>query len=378
MTIDTSMLAMKLKKYRVQFLLTIEELSYSTGIPCERLIEFELGKRLPTGDEILIISDFYKCDYKFFISNEQLTAFEQTELLFRRFGESLSKEDRIAIQEVLYLAECEEFLLQELGITKKEFKFIKQGALFKQHGIEAAKALRKHLNYQDRKVPKDVFKDFRSIGIHIFRRHLQNSNISGIYIKHPVVGKCILVNYNEDVYRQRFTCAHEVGHSILDDKEEIIVSFNDWDKKDLSEIRANTFASNYLLPPLFLRKLSETINWDNQKIIEWSNELKVSTQALIIALKTEGLINENQFKSFKSLKVPKSLKVDPELSGDLSNNEILRKKKFLELGLSPTYVSICFEALRRNIISLDRMCEMLLIGERQLFEIADLYKEVVI
>jgi Zn-dependent peptidase ImmA (M78 family) len=72
----------------------------------------------------------------------------------------------------------------------------------------------KWYEYLDHAVPLDVYADFRSIGIHVFRRKLGNSKISGLFIMHPVAGKCALVNSNEDVYRQRFSAAHETIHRL--------------------------------------------------------------------------------------------------------------------------------------------------------------------
>ena len=64
--------------------------------------------------EVLILADFFQCEYRFFVSNEKLAAFEQTESLYRRFGTEFSKKDRRSIQEFFLLCECEAFLMAEL------------------------------------------------------------------------------------------------------------------------------------------------------------------------------------------------------------------------------------------------------------------------
>ena len=88
-----------------------------------RLNDLNEQKADPTGDEVLIIADFFKCDYNFFISNERLTAFEQTEKLFRKYGDELTKEDRWSIQEFLFLSECEHFLFEALKKPKRKTLF---------------------------------------------------------------------------------------------------------------------------------------------------------------------------------------------------------------------------------------------------------------
>src|SRR5438132_8834334 len=112
MSLDLTLLASKLSRYRAQFKATRADVSAGTGIPEETVLAYEQGTREPTGDHILIIADFYKCDYNFFVSNEKLAPFEQTETLFRTHGDALSAEDRWAIQEFLFLCDCEETLLR--------------------------------------------------------------------------------------------------------------------------------------------------------------------------------------------------------------------------------------------------------------------------
>lgn len=377
MSFDLKSLGNKLKKYREQLGLTIDELSSNTGIPPQKLSDFEEGKKEPTGDEILIFSDRFKCDYNFFISNEKLAPFEQTETLYRKFGDEFSKEDRWAIQEFLYLCECEEYLLRALPQHKskiKHFRFVKKGNYFKKHGWDAAAALRKFLGYKEIEVPRDIYIDFRNIGIHTFRRMLSNSNISGIYIKHPTAGKCILVNYDEDVYRQRFTVAHEAGHAILDDTEEPVVSFAS--STSYEEIRANNFASHFLIPPEFLQNLAKTnIKWDEETVIKWANELRVNIQTLVFALEDAKVISKNQSRKFLRLKIPKEWKIDPELPEDLLIKEKEKRKELLQKGLSTFYVKLCFEAYREGLISIGRLAEMLLASEYELATFIKLFGE---
>ncbi|MCG9892795.1 MAG: XRE family transcriptional regulator [Thermosynechococcaceae cyanobacterium MS004] len=376
MTFDLSLFSSKLRKYREQLKTSLDEVSAATGISTQALATLENAKRRPTGDEVLILADYYQCDYQFFISNEKLAPFEQTETLYRRHGNEFSKEDRWTIQEFLFLCECEEFLLNAPPRRDyKPFRFSKVGDYFKGHGEQAATKLREHFGYSSIQVGSDIYDDFRRLGFHIFRRQLGNSNISGLYIKHPTAGKCILVNYSEDVYRQRFTAAHESAHAILDEEEDFIVSFV-WDKSNLVEIRANTFASRYLMPPDFLRNIPDSSNWTTDKAIDWANRLKVSTEALANALKNANLISQSTAIQIKAVKVPSDRKIDPELPASLSPATRLRREQSLKRGLSTFYVNLCFEAYEQDFISAGRLAEMLLVSERELNEMADLYGRV--
>lgn len=178
MTFNLHIFGDKLSRYRNQFLYSITDVAYATGISHAALAELETGNRRPTGDEVLILADFFKCDYKFFLSNEKLAPFEQTETLFRKFGSEFSQSDRWSVQECLFLADCEAYL--ERSLNKQpvvSFEFIKTGDIFKNHGKLAAKSLRSHLNYSEKEVSMHIYRDMRNIGIRVFRRKLTQASL---------------------------------------------------------------------------------------------------------------------------------------------------------------------------------------------------------
>lgn len=373
MSLDLVAFGKKLERYRLQFQMSQEDISKSTGIAEALVRSYEAGEVEPSGDHILILADFFKCDYKFFISNEKLAPFEQTETLFRAHGDQLSPTDRWAIQEFLYLCECESMLSASLDRTTDTFRFAKSGSFFKKHGADAAVALRRHLRYEGNQVPMDVFADFRNIGLHVFRRHLENSTISGLFIRHPLAGDCVLVNYSEDVYRQRFTVAHEAGHAILDTDREVNLSLTSWDSSDLSEIRANVFASHFLMPPEFLAGIPNVDQWDAAKAIEWANRLKVSTHALSLALSQAKLVDSGSASVIRNAKVPQADKQDAELPSTLSQRTRDLKRQFLERGLSTHYVSLCFDAYEADMITAGKLAEALLSDMHAIQQIADVF-----
>ncbi|SRR5579871_3190449 len=368
---DLVLFGSKLKGYREQFQLTPRELAASTGIPHTTLAAFEQGKASPSGDEVLILSDFFKCDYQFFISNEKTGPFEETDLLFRRYGEEFRKEDRWAVQEFLYLCACEEFLVHELGKrASTAIPRIPKGSHNRTQGMRAAASMRKALGYKPGELQKNIYSDLRKLGIHIFRRRLGNSNISGLTLKTPHAGNCILINYDEDPYRQRFSAAHEACHVLLDSEEEIIVSLAKNRNSDM-EARANYFASYYLMPPEIIKSIPS--KWSDQEAIRWANEFQVSAHALSIALRRERLISPEEQKSLLSVRVPKNMKRDPELPPDLTDLVRSRKEHFLERGLSGYYVDLCFDAFEQDMISRGRLAEMLLAEPSEITDLAAIF-----
>ncbi|QEA14324.1 helix-turn-helix domain-containing protein [Comamonas flocculans] len=373
MAIDLRTLGSKLAKYRGQLKESSVEVASSTGIDAARLAAIEAGQQEPTGDEVLILADHYRCDFKFFISNEQVAPFEQTETLYRAHGNDFTKEDRRAIQEFLYLCETEDFLVRELGRPPKSFSFAPSGAFFKGHGEAAAASLRTALGYSDREVPRDVYAEFRSVGVHVFRRKLGNSNISGLFIMHPVAGKCALVNHSEDIYRQRFSAAHEMAHAIFDFSQGASVSFEGASGSDMVELRANRFASCFLMPPAFLAQLPDPARWTDADAQRWANDLRVSCVALAIALKEAKLIDAATCDRIRRLRVARDAKIDPELPDSLSVAQRERKARLLESGLSDHYVGLCFDGFSAGVISIGRLAEALLCSHGELAELADLY-----
>ena len=91
MAIDLRTLGSKLSKYRGQLKESIIGCASSTGIDADRLASIEAGRAEPSGDEVLILADHYRCDFKFFISNERVAPFEQTETLIARMATTSPK-----------------------------------------------------------------------------------------------------------------------------------------------------------------------------------------------------------------------------------------------------------------------------------------------
>lgn len=374
MSINLQAVSEKLKHARELQGLSLLNVSEGTGITHERLEKIESAQLKPSGDEVLILASFYHHDFLDFLDDARPAPFEKTDILYRRHGSAFTPEDRRAIQEFLYLCEIESALESDLNISTTTFSPIPRGGHFKTHGEEAAEELRSVLRYKQNAIPRDVFADIRKIGIHIFRRRLTNSDISGLYIEHPVAGHCVLINYDEDIYRQRFSACHEAAHAIFDSRESVILSYQPgsarYDKGDLKEIRANRFASCYLMPPSLLPNVSA---WTPDTAVEWAQKLRVSTAALSYALLEAGKISANEARTIRSVRVSSNEKIDPEAPENLTELQRSRRKALLERGLSDYYVGLCFEAHQQGLMSAGRLSEALLADYADTREISVLY-----
>lgn len=371
MSFDLKVFGQKLNRCRKHLELSLEEVSRKVGLEPLRIDQLEKGMVEPSGDEVLILADFYLQDYHYFISNEQKSTAEQVETLYRKLGKEISKQDKWSIQEFLFLCECEEFVLNGVDYYRKEFKFNTKGILYRQQGVEAANALRKFLGYNDDQVIPDIYQELRKIGLHIFRRRLENSNISGLFLSHPNAGRCILVNYDEDVFRQNFTVAHETGHAILDYGETVNISFAKDDTKDAREVRANAFASAFLVPP-GLKERFQKISWTDELLKSTSIKLKINPIVLVYALKNMGILNNQDLYKFKYTKLNRDEKIDAELA-NLGRKIHDAKVECFKLGLSKFYIMKCYDAYSAGVISSNRMAEMLLTSTTELPALLSLF-----
>jgi hypothetical protein len=92
-----------------------------------------------------------------------------------------------------------------------------------------------------------------------------------------------------------------------------------------------------------------------------------------VALKAAGRIDDARMDQMRRSRLPAAAKVDPELSIDLTARQRERKQYLLDLGLSDFYVNLCFDALRKGVISIGRLCEALLSDHAGAVEIASIY-----
>ena len=195
MAYDKILIAQKLLRSRNNMGLSKAEVSSLAGISISRIDALETGTIEPSGDEILILADVYKEDFRYFISNQNLSSAETVDELYRLNG-SITNTDKRAIQSFIFHSANEQGLLDSLGKKREVFTLpkISNDRIWKSDGIKVAQALRQFLGYKNTEAYQNLYQEFRRIGIHLFRARLEDSSLSGLFIKHPVADKCVLVN----------------------------------------------------------------------------------------------------------------------------------------------------------------------------------------
>lgn len=117
--------------------------------------------------------------------------------------------------------------------------------------IEAEKALKDF--YPENSLPVDPFKIAYHMGLTVLLAELPDSVSGAIVLKNR--NQRIFINNKDNIFRQKFTCAHEIGHFIDHDKKND-PNFEHTDYRGLSaqkstekrDIFANQFAANLLMP----------------------------------------------------------------------------------------------------------------------------------
>ena len=371
MAFDYAVLGRKLKDARESLLIAPQDCASHLQISLEEYLDIEVGRNRITGDQLVLLAALYRRDFRYFVTGDYPSAESQVQEMFRR-NAALSQKDRVAIQEFVRLCEYEHFLEREI-FQRQSVAIPNYGQFsfghgnFKRQGEEAASFERERLVLGKQPI-ENIFELIRNQGIHIFKRQLEDKNISGLYINHSDAGHCILVNYLDDLYRQNFSAAHEYCHALFDSSQgqEITYLKSSNDKSEL-EWRANSFAGNFLVPKQRLElDYSPTNNYEDwiSLVRQIAKRFRVSSQVVIIRLSELKWIDrglQEQLFQDKRLVIRHDEKFDPETPPSLSSGIRDKSTQIIRRGLSWHFIELGAEAYRRGEITYHRLLDMLLL-----------------
>lgn len=143
-----------------------------------------------------------------------------------------------------------------------------------------------------RLIPVDPIKIATELGIDVFFTELE-LNVAGAIVQRPYQDPTIMLNRSDHPNRQRFTCAHELGHFVLRSDDDS-PAFEYVDRRDVLasqgtspvEMFANAFAANLLMPEGELRRWKR----DGLSNAELTARFKVSREAMANRLVNLGLV----------------------------------------------------------------------------------------
>jgi len=140
-------------------------------------------------------------------------------------------------------------------------------------------------------IPVDPVSIAKIVGLKVLLTSEIDEDTMGALVKRPHEDPTILINEKDNENRQRFTCAHELGHFVRrsDEPEEYVTidlrSSLSTTGSDPEEIYANEFAACLLMPSESIRIYRETGLND----LEMAIRFKVSREAMRHRLKNLGL-----------------------------------------------------------------------------------------
>ena len=145
---------------------------------------------------------------------------------------------------------------------------------------------------EDGKGPIDVFRIIMEMEVDFLFRPLDK--LLGAFLRTPADG--ILITTQRDLYVQRYTAAHELGHFLMDHEasldDERVIGFAPRGQAyaDLQEIAADAFASEFLMPRWLIAAQVRRQRWTTDAlrtpgtVYQLSLRLGVSYEAMCWAL----------------------------------------------------------------------------------------------
>lgn len=357
-------------------------LAEALGVEVSIIDKLEEGTLSPVpGDYILIAAHALNRDFRYFISTELDAAEEQTRRVYRALSNP-KPADLHAIGRFMAMCLAEAEVESMIGVTRpllppvypppqlRRMKHIEQAA-------RAAEAERIRLGLGIAPV-HNIFDILRSQGCRVLRHVLEDSDLSGLTVIHPHSGICVLVNHDDDLYRQFFSAAHEYAHVLFDritiETAGCIVSYR-YSAAELMELRANRFAAHFLLPSSALASYDRPQEVDEllPLIRKIALEYYVNAETVVYRMLDAGWITQRTAQSFQKNKpvvIPRVDKHDPEIPRDLTEAQRQRRTRALRTGVSSQLLELLRRALIEDKITFGRYAEILNMSRREAHEFA--------
>jgi Zn-dependent peptidase ImmA (M78 family)/transcriptional regulator with XRE-family HTH domain len=372
MALSASEIGRRLRQVREETGIPLAELATALGVDEATAAALEAGSLDPLpGDYVLIAARLLNTDFRYFISEALDDVEDRTRRLFRALS-NLSPADLLAIRRFLALCLREQELEAVLDMVPRAlpptyFRNDRR-SLHKDQGLMGARAERLRLLPVIHLPIPNIFEVLRSQGIRVFRHRLRDTQLSGLTVLHPKAGVCVLINYDDDLYRQFFSAAHEYGHVLFDrttiEQQGHIVSHRKYGQSELQEFRCNSFAAEFLLPSIALQQYERP--HDIQGVAELLRRIaidyRVNTETVAITMRDEHWISQRTLESFQRTRpvtIPRSEKSDPDLPPTLTAAQVERRRMAVESGLTTHYLELLRQAFSQGQITAGRFAEML-------------------
>lgn len=257
MAIDQIELGRRIRQARESCGMTQDEVAEKLGVSRPVVVLIEQGKRPVSGLELQTLAYLFARDMRDLLADE-FAEDDVVHALFR--SHEVVGEDRVkrALRDCIALGHELTNLEDLLGISRATVTVATYAHSFPRSRWEAIQ-IGEHVAVEERRrlglglAPLgDVSSLLEAQGIRTGTVPMPDS-VSGLTISHPKVGPFVVVNESHSRERRRFSWCHEYAHVLLD-KDAIGMVSRVSERDDLREVRANSFAANFLLPEQGVRQ----------------------------------------------------------------------------------------------------------------------------
>jgi len=253
MPLTQESLGRRLQDARKSVALTQQEAAEQLGLSRESIAQIEAGSRSVTSLEIVRIVRLYGRSLSSILLESENVEEEPLTALFRMqetFAESHGLRDKLVwFTSVFQEARIIERLIgdnprplpPDYGLRDP-----RNNAEAYDQGQELANQERQRLGLGWGPIP-DAADAISQQGVWAVSAEMP-ANVSGIFLFHYSIGAAVVVNQCQHRNRRRFSYAHEYAHVLADRKSRSASVSSSNNSKELIERRANSFASEFLMP----------------------------------------------------------------------------------------------------------------------------------
>jgi transcriptional regulator with XRE-family HTH domain len=258
MPVTQEQIGHRLRAAREAAFLTQEQVAGRIGLSRSAIAQIELGNRAVSSIELDRLAVLYGRDIRDFLSDECASEDSLSALLRANQDIATRRATAEGLRRCVAVGRELANLERSVGILdgfpcavrykvpepKSRYDAIKQGA-------SLAQQERRRLNLGDSPI-EDIAELLQRHGIRTGLVDLPH-DVSGLMFVDPRIGPFVVVNRSEHTERCTFSFAHEYSHVLVDHIAQAIIS-RVGHRTDVSEVRANAFAANFLLPEAGVRQ----------------------------------------------------------------------------------------------------------------------------
>ena len=386
MAISQEELGRRLREAREACGLTQEQVAEHLGVSRPTVAQMELGNRAIASLELDRLAWLYARDMREFVA-EHFADDDIVHALFRLHPDAADTEVQEALRECIALGHELTRLEEHLGLNRAivtaasypvgslrtKWEAIQTGARIAQEerrrlGLGVAPA-------------GDLVQLLESEGVRTGIVGMPDE-VSGLTISHPRVGLFVVVNRNHAPVRQRFSFCHEYAHVLLDRSAVGRIS-RTTERTDLVEVRANSFAANFLMPeegvrqfvaglgkgaasrthteifdeegvvPVDARTEPGTQDMQIYDVVQLEYFFGVSTLSALFRLRNLKLVSDSQFEQLRTQDKRGSSKLIASVLGIRTMSDVDHLGEFTR-----RFLGMALEAYRRERITKAKLFEL--------------------